>query len=241
MGYGLLALQPLGEGYLSYGIVAGLMSAIVVLLACALLGGSAGLMYTPRSVVTLVMATVVLEGVARGPAAIAARGDVGRTLTLGLLRGLHGGAVPGALRRRPHRPPHPLHSFTRHVGIPERGGHSHPALPGGHAAWISPTRAPECDRVESGRRAAADPRGRRPHVSGHVVRPAAREKHSVNPSRALHGNGRVLRARGSGLSGPPRPHHRASTVDLAGAPLSFRLRQSPGRAGDLAHPAHPGR
>src|SRR5438445_3773260 len=81
MGYGLLALQPLGEGYLSYGIVAGLMSAIVVLLASTLLRGSAGLMYTPRSVVTLVMA-VVLEGVARGPAAIAAHGDVGRTLTL---------------------------------------------------------------------------------------------------------------------------------------------------------------
>ncbi|HEV8531802.1 MAG TPA: SulP family inorganic anion transporter [Methylomirabilota bacterium] len=107
MGYGLLALQPLGEGYLSYGIVAGLMSAIVVLLACALLGGSAGLMYTPRSVVTLVMATVVLEGVAHGPAAIAARGDVGRTLTLvffvvftaGLFQALFGAVRLGRLIR----------------------------------------------------------------------------------------------------------------------------------------------
>ncbi|HEY4911126.1 MAG TPA: SulP family inorganic anion transporter, partial [Methylomirabilota bacterium] len=107
MGYGLLALQPLGEGYLSYGIVAGLMSAIVVLLVCALLGGSAGLMYTPRSVVTLVMAAVVLEGVARGPAAIAARGDVGRTLTLvffvvftaGLFQALFGAVRLGRLIR----------------------------------------------------------------------------------------------------------------------------------------------
>ena len=45
-------------------------------------GGSAGLMYTPRSVVTLIMAAVILEGVARGPAAVAAHGDVQRTLTL---------------------------------------------------------------------------------------------------------------------------------------------------------------
>lgn len=107
MGYGLLALQPLGDGYVSYGIVAGLVSAIVVLFAGALLGGSAGLMYTPRSVVTLVMAAVVLEGVARGPAAVAARGDVPRTLTLvffivvaaGLFQALFGALRLGGLIR----------------------------------------------------------------------------------------------------------------------------------------------
>jgi len=82
MGYGILALQPLGDGYVSYGVVAGLVSAIVVLLAAALLGGSAGLMYTPRSVVTLIMAAVVLEGVVRGPVAVVAHGDIRRTLTL---------------------------------------------------------------------------------------------------------------------------------------------------------------
>src|SRR5205807_7542069 len=107
IGYGLLALQPLGEGYLSYGIVAGLMSAIVVLLACALLGGSAGLIYTPRSVVTLVMAAVVLEGVARGPAAIAAHGDVGRTLSLVFFVVILPGLIPAifcALRQMLHIP-----------------------------------------------------------------------------------------------------------------------------------------
>ena len=82
MGYGILALQPLGDGYVSHGVVAGLVSAIIVLFAGALLGGSAGLMYTPRSVVTLIMAAVVFEGVVRGPAAVAAHGDVQRTLTL---------------------------------------------------------------------------------------------------------------------------------------------------------------
>ena len=82
MGYGILALQPLGDGYVSHGVIAGLLSAIVVLLVGALLGGSAGLMYTPRSVVTLIMAAVIFEGVVRGPAAVAAHGDVQRTLTL---------------------------------------------------------------------------------------------------------------------------------------------------------------
>src|SRR6266850_2281154 len=107
MGYGVLALQPLGDGYVSYGVVAGLMSAIIVLLAGALLGGSAGLMYTPRSVVTLIMAAVVFEGVVRGPAAVAAHGDVQRTLTLvffvvvaaGLFQALFGALRLGSLIR----------------------------------------------------------------------------------------------------------------------------------------------
>ncbi len=82
MGYGILALQPLGDGYVSYGVVAGLLSAIVVLLVGALFGGSAGLMYTPRSVMAFILAAVVFEGVARGPGAVAAHGEVQRTLTL---------------------------------------------------------------------------------------------------------------------------------------------------------------
>lgn len=107
MGYGILALQPLGEGYVSYGVVAGLVSAIVVLFAGALLPGSPGLLYTPRSVVTLIMAAVVLEGVARGPGAQAAQGDVQRTLTLvfflvvaaGLFQALFGALRLGGLIR----------------------------------------------------------------------------------------------------------------------------------------------
>jgi SulP family sulfate permease len=107
MGYGILALQPLGDAYVSYGVVAGLVSAIVVLLAGALLGGSAGLMYTPRSVVTLIMAAVVLEGVVRGPGAVAAHGDIQRTLTLvffvvvaaGLFQALFGALRLGGLIR----------------------------------------------------------------------------------------------------------------------------------------------
>ncbi len=107
MGYGLLALQPLGDGYVSHGVMAGLFSAIVVLFVGALLGGSAGLMLAPRSVVTLVMATVVLEGVVRAPAAIAAPGDTRRALTLvffivlaaGLFQTLFGALRLGSLIR----------------------------------------------------------------------------------------------------------------------------------------------
>ena len=116
MGYGLLALQPLGDGYVSYGIVAGLVSAIVVLLAGALLGGSAGLMYTPRSVVTLVMAAVVLEGVVRGPAGAAAQGDILRTLTLVFFIVLAAGLFQtlfGALR---------LGTFIRYIPSPVMAG-----------------------------------------------------------------------------------------------------------------------
>lgn len=101
MGYGLLALQPLGDGYVSYGILAGLLSAIVVLFSGVLLRGSPGLMYTPRSVVTLVLAAVLLEGMTRGAAGVAARGDVPRTLTLVFFVVLAAGlfqALIGALR-----------------------------------------------------------------------------------------------------------------------------------------------
>jgi len=107
MGYGILALQPLGDRYVSYGVVAGLLSAILVLLAGALLRGAAGLLYTPRSVVTLIMAAVVFEGVARGPGAVVAHGDVQRTLTLvffvvvaaGLFQALFGALRLGGLIR----------------------------------------------------------------------------------------------------------------------------------------------
>jgi anti-anti-sigma factor len=116
MGYGLLAFQPLGEGYVSQGIIAGLFSAIVVLFAAALLGGSPRLIYTPRSVVTLVMAAVVLEGVARGPVSIVAGGDVTRTLTLVffivVLAGLFQ-ALFGALR---------LGTFIRYIPSPVMAG-----------------------------------------------------------------------------------------------------------------------
>ncbi len=81
MGYGLLALYALGDRFVSYGILAGLLSAIFVPLTSVLLGTRAALMYAPRSVITFLIASVVLETVAHGPAA-AASGDARSTLTL---------------------------------------------------------------------------------------------------------------------------------------------------------------
>ena len=116
MGYGLLAFQPLGDGYVSYGIVAGLFSAIIILALTALLGGAPSLMYTPRSVVTLIMAAVVLEGVTKGPAAVVTGGDVTRRLSLVffivLLAGIFQTAF-GALR---------LGTFIRYIPSPVMAG-----------------------------------------------------------------------------------------------------------------------
>ena len=59
MGYGVLALLPLGDQYLSVAILAGLYSAIFIPLTFLLLGDRNALMYAPRSLVTFLLATVV--------------------------------------------------------------------------------------------------------------------------------------------------------------------------------------
>ena len=59
MGYGVLALLPLGDQYLSVAILAGLYGAIFIPLTILLLGDRNPLMYAPRSLVTFLLATVV--------------------------------------------------------------------------------------------------------------------------------------------------------------------------------------
>ena len=155
MGYGILALQPLGEGYVSYGIVAGLLSGAVLLLSGVLLRGSPALMYTPRSVVTLVMAGVVLEGVARGPAAAAARGDTYRTLTLVFLVVLAAGffqLLIGVLR---------LGSLIRYIPSPVMAGFQNAVaillIVSGVGSWTCtpPRRSRASCRSQRARRSAA--------------------------------------------------------------------------------------
>ncbi len=107
MGYGVLALHALGDRYVSYGILAGLLSAIFVPLTSVLLGTRAAMMYAPRSVVTFLIASVVLEGLVHGPAAVGLLGDVRWTLTLvffiivaaGLIQALFGALRLGGLIR----------------------------------------------------------------------------------------------------------------------------------------------
>jgi hypothetical protein len=59
MGYGVLALLPLGDQYISVAVLAGLYSAIFLPLTILLLGDRNALMYAPRSVVTFLLASVV--------------------------------------------------------------------------------------------------------------------------------------------------------------------------------------
>jgi MFS superfamily sulfate permease-like transporter len=67
MGYGVLALLPLGDQYISVGILAGLYSAIFLPLTILLLGDRNTLMYAPRSVVTFLLASVIAGGLAQTP------------------------------------------------------------------------------------------------------------------------------------------------------------------------------
>src|SRR5262245_4605432 len=83
MGYGILALQPLGDAYVSYGVVAGLVSAIVVPLTAILLGAESTIVYAPRSVVAFLLGSVVLHNVVGSPA-LDTR-DAPLTLTLAFL------------------------------------------------------------------------------------------------------------------------------------------------------------
>jgi SulP family sulfate permease len=67
MGYGVLALQPLGDEYIPVAILAGLYSAIFVPLTILLLGGRTTLMYAPRSLVTFLLASVIAGSLAHAP------------------------------------------------------------------------------------------------------------------------------------------------------------------------------
>ena len=69
MGYGVLALAPLGDQFIPVGILAGLYSAIFIPLTILLLGDRHTLMYAPRSVVTFLLASVIAGGLgqAHGP------------------------------------------------------------------------------------------------------------------------------------------------------------------------------
>ena len=67
MGYGVLALLPLGDEYIPVGILAGLYSAIFIPLTALLLGDRHTLMYAPRSVVTFLLASVIAGSLVRTP------------------------------------------------------------------------------------------------------------------------------------------------------------------------------
>src|SRR2546426_253132 len=101
MGYGILAMYPLGEQYVAYGLLAGLYSAIVVPIVAVLLVADTPMMYAPRSVVAFLLSSIVLHGLVRSKAGIVDLGNVGQTLTLFFFVVLVAGlfqALLGALR-----------------------------------------------------------------------------------------------------------------------------------------------
>jgi MFS superfamily sulfate permease-like transporter len=65
MGYGLLALAPLGESFTSTAILAGLYAPVLACLVAVLLRANTTMIYSPRSVVTFLIGSFVLHSLVR--------------------------------------------------------------------------------------------------------------------------------------------------------------------------------
>ena len=60
MGYGMLALSPLGAEFVSHGVLAGLYAVICGGIIAVLLGANTTMIYGPRSIVAYMTAALVL-------------------------------------------------------------------------------------------------------------------------------------------------------------------------------------
>lgn len=81
IGYGVLALHGLGDQYVAHAILAGLFGATLVPLAALSLGSRSATIYAPRSILALLLGSVVLQTIV--PAARAGNGwSVQQTLTV---------------------------------------------------------------------------------------------------------------------------------------------------------------
>src|SRR5215475_1753971 len=99
MGYGILAFYPLGDAYVSYGVLAGLYGAILLPITAVLMGADTPMVYAPRSLVTFLLGSIVLHSLVRS--GTAELGDIRATLTLVLFVVLLAGlfqALFGAFR-----------------------------------------------------------------------------------------------------------------------------------------------
>lgn len=61
IGYGVLALAPLGPEYVAHGVLAGLYAVICGCLTALLLGANTTMIYAPRSIVTFLIGSLVLQ------------------------------------------------------------------------------------------------------------------------------------------------------------------------------------
>jgi MFS superfamily sulfate permease-like transporter len=80
IGYGILALGSLGDAFIAPAILAGLYGAVVVSLVVILLGQWTTTAFAPRSIITVLFATIVIDTVL--PAARQDSENVERTLAL---------------------------------------------------------------------------------------------------------------------------------------------------------------
>ncbi len=63
MGYGMLALAPLGPEYVAYGVLAGLYAVVCGGFTALILGANTTMIYAPRSIVTFLIGSLVLQSV----------------------------------------------------------------------------------------------------------------------------------------------------------------------------------
>lgn len=82
IGYGVLALHALGDQYVSHAILAGLYGATLVPLAALALGYRGATIYAPRSILALLLGSVVLQTIAPAAASGGRAWSVEQTLTL---------------------------------------------------------------------------------------------------------------------------------------------------------------
>ena len=61
MGYGMLALAPLGPDYLAHGVLAGLYACVCGGFTSLLLGANTTMIYAPRSIITFLIGALVLQ------------------------------------------------------------------------------------------------------------------------------------------------------------------------------------
>lgn len=85
MGYGLLALAPLGDSFTATAILAGLLAPILGCVTAVLLGANTTIIYSPRSIVTFLIGSLVLHSLLRSSVPELAALTPGMVLVLAFL------------------------------------------------------------------------------------------------------------------------------------------------------------
>jgi len=85
MGYGLLALSALGEAYIPQAILAGLWAPVFGCLVALLFGANTTMIYSPRSIVTFLIGTIVLHSFTRSNLPYLATAPAATLLVLSML------------------------------------------------------------------------------------------------------------------------------------------------------------